>query len=204
MNKLLVLTAWLSLWGTISCQDSKLQTSAPSSADAGRKEKPKEPVNEKVDPPVPVTGVWLNAEVLQESNVNGKVTATIGIASYYHGIKVSDQRDRFLVTMTASPTANTGTIVTQNEVATGNYDQEVRVEGSNPAQVRNAYGSIMLYVTILDRSDNTTDTWSSSLEAVLSRGNIKKTSSSQSTSVSTSGNTEGAGSAAPPGTPGTP
>ena len=197
MSKLLVLTGCLSVWGITSCQDKKLQTSVPSSADAGRKENHKEPENEKVDPPVPVTGVWLNAEVLQESNINGKAIATIGIASFYHGIRISDQRDRFLVTLTATPSVNNGITITQKEVASGNYDQQVIVEGPNPAQVRNAYGSITLYVTILDRSDNSTDTWSSSLEAVLSRGSIRKTSSSQSTSVSTSGNAGITGSTEP-------
>jgi len=195
MNKVLVLTGWLSIWGIASCQDTKLQTSAPASADADRKEKPKEPVSEKVDPPVPVTGIWLNAEVLQESNINGKAVATIGISSFYHGIKVSDQRDRFLVTLTASPTTNTGTVISESEVATGNYDHQIIVEGSNPAQVRNAYASITLYVTILDRSDNSTGTWSSVLDAVLKRGGLKKTSSSQSTSASTGGNTGVAGGA---------
>jgi hypothetical protein len=186
MYKLLVLTGLLSLLGTASCQDTKLQTSTPSSTDAERKEEVKKPANEKADPPVPVSGVWLNAQVLEESNVNGKAKATLGISSYYRGVKVSDQRDRFMVNLTATPNANNGTTITEEEVLTGNYDHMVRVEGSNPAQVRSAYSTIMLYVTILDRSDNTTDTWSSSLEAVLTTGNIKKSSSSQSTSASSS------------------
>lgn len=194
MNKLLVITGFLSLLVTASCQDTKLQTSAPSSADADQKDKPKEPANEKVDPPVPVNGVWLNAQVLEEANINGKTTATLGISSHYHGVRISDQRDRFVVTLTASPNANTGTIVTQEEVLTGDYDHKVKVEGSNPAQVRSAYASIMLYVTIFDRNDNTTDSGSSSLEAVLSKSNVKKSTSSQTTSsTSTSGQAGTAG-----------
>jgi hypothetical protein len=204
MNKLLVKTGLLSLLVTASCQDTKLQTSTPSSAEAERKDEPKPPASEKADPPVPVNGVWLNAQVLEESNVNGRTTATLGVSSYYRGIKVSDQRDRFMVTLTATPNANNGTTITQEEIPTGDYDHKVRVEGSNPAQVRSAYSSIMLYVTIFDRSDNTTDTWSSSLESVLSTGNIKKSSSSQSTSTSTAGNTGSTGTAGQAVAPGTP
>lgn len=204
MNKVLVLAGLFSVWVTASCQDTKLQTSTPASADADRKEEPKKPSSEMVDRPVPVNGIYLKAQVLEESNVNGRAIATLGISSFYHGVKVSDQRDRFMVTLTASPNGNTGTIVTQEELATGNYDHKVKVEGSNPAQVRNAYSTIMLYVTIFDRSDNTSDTWSSSLEAVLTSGNIKKSSSSQSTSTSTTGNTGSPAPAGQAGAPGTP
>jgi hypothetical protein len=204
MNKMLVLAGLFSVYVTASCQDTKLQTSTPSSADADRKEEPKKPASEMVDRPVPVNGIYLNAQVLEESNVNGRVTATLGISSYFRGIKVSDQRDRFMVTLTATPNANNGTTITQEEVPTGNYDHKVRVEGSNPAQVRNAYSSIMLYVTIFDRSDNTTDTWSSPLEAVLTTSTMKKSSSSQSTSTSTSGNMGSTGTPGEAGEPGSP
>ncbi|HET9237615.1 MAG TPA: hypothetical protein VFO10_10210 [Oligoflexus sp.] len=195
MNKLLVITGLLSLLVTASCQDTKLQTSTPSSEDMDRKEEPRKTADDKVDPPVPVNGVWLHAQVLEESNVNGRFTATLGIASYNKGVRISDHRDRFMVTLSASQNANTGTNITQEEVLTGDYDHRVKVEGTSPAQVRSAYPSIMLYVTIFDRSDNTTDTWSSPLEAVLVKSNVKQSVSSQSTSsTSTAGQTGTAGS----------
>jgi hypothetical protein len=173
-----------------ACQESKLEASKPSSKESGQSEnaEPQE-ADESIIPPVPITGVWLNAQVLQEKTENNRAEVRIGIASFYNGIKVADQRDRFMVTLTATPNADNKAIITTDPMASGEYDHIVSIQGPTIEQIRAAYTTIGIYASVVDRNDNSSDTWNTLLDAILSDGPAK-TAVSTSSSVSTSQNTD--------------
>jgi hypothetical protein len=170
-----------------ACQETKIETSKPSSAslDSRESDQPK-PADDKVIPPVPVTGVWLNAQVLKEKSNNNFAEIQIGVESFYNGIKVADQRDRFMVTLAATPNADNGASIKPEAAPNGEYDHIVTIQGTTLERIRAAYTTIGVYVTIVDRNDNTSDTWSTPLDAILNDSGSKTVvSSSSSASAST-------------------
>lgn len=191
MRNTWILTSLLFSFLTLACQETKVESSKPSSTSSGNRDKvPSE--DEKVIPPVPVNGVWLNAQVLKEKTNNNGAEIQIGIASYYNGVKVTDQRDRFMLNLTVTPVANNGVTVSQEAAPTGDYDHVVTIQGSNLERVRGSYATIGLFMTILDRNDNSSDTWNTPLEAVLNDSPSKTAvHSSSSVSVSTGASAKG-------------
>jgi hypothetical protein len=188
MKRAWVLTSLLFSYLTAACQETKLETSTASSTGSDQKELPKS-ADEKVVPPVSVNGVYLNAHVLKEKSNNNNAEVTVGIASFYNGVKIADQRDRFQVTLKATPNANNGAIMTTEAVANGDYDHIVTVQGPSLERIRSAYATIGVYITVYDRNDNTTDTWSTPLDAVLSDSPAKTSVSSSSSSSASASST---------------
>ncbi len=183
---------------TMACQETKLETSKPSSTSSVSSDKDKVE-DEKVIPPVPVNGVWLNAQVLREKASNNSAEAQIGIATYYKGIKITDQRDRFIVTMSAAQNSSTSVSINQEVLPTGDFDQLVTLQGTTLDGIRSSYANIMLYVTVVDRGDNSSDTWNTSLDKVLTtRTSRTVTSSSSAGSAGSAGSIGGSGMPPPP------
>jgi hypothetical protein len=177
---------------TAACQESKVEVSRPSSKEAAPSENAEQlDVDESVIPPVPITGAWLNAQVLQEKTDNASAEIRVGIASFYNGIKVAEQRDRFMITLSARPNADNKAIISVEPMSSGEYDHIVTIQGPTLELIRAAYATIGVYVTIVDRNDNSSDTWSTPLDAILSDSPSKRvvsSSSSVSTSQSSSSN----------------
>jgi len=183
MKKIWVLA---SLLGTClaACRETKLEPSKPSSIRSETSEDA-QAADEKVSPPVPITGAWLTASVMEETSNNSKAQTRIGIGSFYNAIKITSDRDRFRVTFNVASAAN-GLVISAAAVGTGDYDQIVTIQGSSLPQIRAAFANIDLELTVLDRQDNTSNSTSISLAKALEEVRSKsvvKSSSSASTST---------------------
>ncbi|HYX39140.1 MAG TPA: hypothetical protein VE954_39050 [Oligoflexus sp.] len=174
-----------------ACQETKLDQSELSSRNPAPAPDAQD-ADEKVVPPVPVTGAWLVASVLEESSTNTTARSLIGVSSYYNGTKITGDRARFIVTFTAAPTANNSVTIRDASAATGEYDQLVTIEGTHLNQIHAAYKTIGVYLTITDRSDNTTDTRNTTLAEILT-GAATQVNTGNSASMKTGNGKNGGG-----------
>lgn len=118
-------------------------------ADQGPPEEP-----ETVNPPTQVTGTYMNARVLAET----ELTVDIGLTAYHKGLRVQEHPESFSAIWSVSQAADPQVSATLMPSGDGAQDMILRVSGESLKAVRAQFPliSVMLQVKDLKLSKNDT------------------------------------------------
>lgn len=175
MNKTRFHTFFVSAFLIMACQEKRMEPEAPKelsgdAIEANANSQDAWGKNEGVSPPAQIAGSYLKATLLvSEANNTGWQTQ-IALNVYCRNKRVQDNPKAYTVSISAAHTgAAQGIRISETYSSSNGYDQILTIQGPNQAAIENAYNSIMLYTTVVDKSDYSSMTLSSSLSEIIGR-----------------------------------
>ncbi len=168
-------TLILGAFAITACNEKRLEPEAPSELrgneiEANTNSQDAFGKGEEVSPPAQISGSYLKASILASEAVNNGWQTKIAINVYHRNKRVQDNPRGYTVSLTAANTGSQqGIRVSQTSSNASEYDQTITIQGPSQDAIERAYKSIMLYTTIVDKSDYSSVTISSSLFEIVNR-----------------------------------
>ncbi len=168
-------TLILGAFAITACNEKRLEPEAPSELRGDEIESKTNSQDafgkgEEVSPPAQISGSYLKAAVLASEATNNGWQTQIAVNAYYRNKRVQDNPRGYTVSLTVANTGSQqGIRVSQTATSPSEYDQTITIQGPNQDAIERAYKSIMLYTTIVDKSDYSSVSISSSLDEIVHR-----------------------------------
>ena len=127
----------------------------------------KGPSGEMVTAPVPVSGTFLVAKVL-DKDILFTDSMTIGLAVYKDGVRVGSDTNRFVLDICLDELASPNVRVRKDLVSsTRGYDKEIRVYGNTLKDIEAAFPFIQIKYSVDDKSFNAVSSKTQNLSELL-------------------------------------